>query len=671
MVRSYLQIPHAQKDEAKAYCRRFRLPSIVYEFNEHPRQGWYYPRAPVPPGMASLWPVIEVVDDGQPTIASNEPPNYQIHTGFVWTDEQKRIIATEPGGPDNVLIIRAGAGAAKTTTLEGYTAARPEKRFLYLAFGKANAVEAQKKFPPNTVCKTTHALAFRALSQELRSKLSDSFRADTIQQILGLDPNAQDTRFKCHLIFKVLQAFWASTESEPSSIHANSSIRNEIAAHDINTDSVEQLVKESARVWDKMRNPYDRSAPLTHEAYLKIYCDSNPDLSRDFDYIALDEAQDTNPIVEQLIFNQRIPKIIVGDPHQNIYVFRRAFDILSPRAARDNPCLYLTHSFRYGPEIAHIANLLLYHLKDETQQLVGRAPSAQVHPPGRVDWRLQSDGSYTEHAMLTRNNSTLFDAAVDAINQIDAYIAVNRNNPDAPPPPKIAFVGTNARERFSPFYAYKFNRLLDILCLHIGSNADRHRIQDPFIARFQSFEELEAFATAPQTADPDLAAACNLTRRYRGALRPLIYRITECCTNPNDPTVWIKFATAHKSKGLEFPRVLLTNDFYRLAKLYRGTFQWGSKPSPEEANLIYVAVTRAKSELCLNVSLALYLQGIRETSAMTGYIETREFEAIEPRRWEDHVNRLASTPEIAKALVEERKKQIADAIARKKAAADT
>ena len=76
------------------------------------------------------------------------------------TAEQAEIIRTrlEPG---QVMVINAIAGSGKTTTLQLYVKEYPHKKFLYLAFGKAQAEEAKLRFGMNAECRTTHSVAFR------------------------------------------------------------------------------------------------------------------------------------------------------------------------------------------------------------------------------------------------------------------------------------------------------------------------------------------------------------------------------------------------------------------------------------------------------------------------------------------------------------------------------
>lgn len=55
------------------------------------------------------------------------------------------------------------SGTGKTTTLVKYAEQRPHLRFLYIAFNKSVANEAQRRFPRNVDCKTVHSLAYSSV----------------------------------------------------------------------------------------------------------------------------------------------------------------------------------------------------------------------------------------------------------------------------------------------------------------------------------------------------------------------------------------------------------------------------------------------------------------------------------------------------------------------------
>ena len=89
----------------------------------------------------------------------------------------------------------------------------------------------------------------------------------------------------------------------------------------------------------------------------------NPDLQYwvgPHDLLLLDEAQDMNPCMLSVCLQQSVPKIVVGDQHQQIYSFRGAVNALELVLASDQTTVrtnyFLTKSFRLGSEIAFTAN---------------------------------------------------------------------------------------------------------------------------------------------------------------------------------------------------------------------------------------------------------------------------------------------------------------------------
>ncbi|HBO2437840.1 TPA: DNA helicase, partial [Pseudomonas aeruginosa] len=91
----------------------------------------------------------------------------------------------------------------------------------------------------------------------------------------------------------------------------------------------------------------------------------------------LDEGQDINPVIADIAHWQRIRMAIVGDPHQQLYRFRGAEDALNSDWMAGAEEHYLTQSWRFGPAIAHVANIILSY-KGETRKLQGLGPQTLV-----------------------------------------------------------------------------------------------------------------------------------------------------------------------------------------------------------------------------------------------------------------------------------------------------
>ena len=398
------------------------------------------------------------------------------------------------------------------------------------------------------------------------------------------------------------------------------------------------ITEYATRLWQRMIDP-NSGLPIIHDAYLKLYALNEPQW--DYDYILLDEGQDTNDVTAQMFFSQRARKVLVGDRHQNIYTFRLSYDILTPKARAGAPTYPLTHSFRFGQPIADLASFLLKTTKGEQFRLTGRGGPSRILAPFTAHWELKADGSYCSHTLITRTNASLFHSAVQAVNCIEGWEAATGQRG-----PRIGFVGTDRKHNYSPLHAFKFGRLVDIVSLA----ENRHgQIEDPFVRRFRTLQDLELLVSDEKTFDVDLLAAIRLYKHYKAALPTLVSRITERASDPNDPAVWVRYTTAHKAKGAEWPRVRLANDFSGLVT--DGRLKSAAQLPAEEINLIYVALTRAKNELEIHPRLMEFLVATNGTRLVQNPMEPRnpdmnlDFSAGE---WAEFYRaRLPRTPQTA------------------------
>ncbi|KAL5516965.1 hypothetical protein EMCRGX_G002424 [Ephydatia muelleri] len=97
-----------------------------------------------------------------------------------------------------------------------------------------------------------------------------------------------------------------------------------------------------------------------HEAgrkgYLKLHQLQKPTLN--YGCLLIDNL---TPAIISILLNQSCPKVMVGDPHQQIYSFKGACNAFTSVLATRTYCL--SESIRFGPEIAYVASCLLDRLK--------------------------------------------------------------------------------------------------------------------------------------------------------------------------------------------------------------------------------------------------------------------------------------------------------------------
>jgi hypothetical protein len=103
------------------------------------------------------------------------------------TAEQQAIIDAYRTGQN--LVIEAGAGTGKTSTLKMLAAAAPDRSGFYIAYNRAIAKDAGRSFPGNIECRTAHSLAFRAVGSQFKARLDGPRQpARIVAQLLRINP---------------------------------------------------------------------------------------------------------------------------------------------------------------------------------------------------------------------------------------------------------------------------------------------------------------------------------------------------------------------------------------------------------------------------------------------------------------------------------------------------
>lgn len=97
------------------------------------------------------------------------------------TDEQSAIIHWQ----GQKLVVNAFAGTGKTSTLVQYALANPDSRMLYLAYNRSVRDEAERKFPFNVECKTSHQLAWSRFGKHYQKRLVASLRITDVARKLN------------------------------------------------------------------------------------------------------------------------------------------------------------------------------------------------------------------------------------------------------------------------------------------------------------------------------------------------------------------------------------------------------------------------------------------------------------------------------------------------------
>ncbi|MFF3578628.1 UvrD-helicase domain-containing protein [Streptomyces mirabilis] len=469
------------------------------------------------------------------------------------TDEQAHATDTFRAGRH--LVLQAGAGTGKTSTLALLAASTP-RRGRYLAFNKDIACDAAGRFPSTVRCKTAHATAYAALGHRYAHRLNSPRRpAWRTGQALGITRpvriGARDItqRTLSHAVVRTVTRFCYSADGALARHHVPR-LRG-LHAPGEHAQLADVILPFASRAWADLQDPEQGVVRFEHDHYLKMWALTAPTIEADF--LFLDEAQDTNPVLEQVFVAQRdhAQLVMVGDSAQAIYGWRGARDVMT---GFDAAQLTLTRSFRFGPQIADQANRWLA-LADAPIRLTGTDTiSAEVGDVASPD------------AVLCRTN-------IGAMAEVMRLLADGR---------RVALT--------------RGGQQLAALAIAARDLKDGRRTNHPELVLFASWGELQDYA-AYDPAGRDLQPFADLIDTHGpDAILAAVDELTD------ESTADVTVSTAHKAKGREWPAVKIADDFPEPKDTDQHDNQGRPIPEPvsdTDARLAYVAVTRARSRLDL------------------------------------------------------------------------
>ncbi|WP_186143683.1 UvrD-helicase domain-containing protein [Burkholderia gladioli] len=476
-----------------------------------------------------------------------------------YTPEQQRVINSSAA----VLAVDAFAGTGKTSTLDGFAAARPRAKILYIAFNRSIAMAAKARFPQHVECRTTHSIAYAAVGRKYADKLGNPSPYEVAMRM-----NTNNRRAKQAL--ETVNAWLCSVDPTIDDHH--------VPDQEDDPQMRSALLELARSIWTEMSN-LNSPIKMPHDGYLKLWAMSRPKLR--YDYILLDEAQDTNPLTLDLVMAQRphAKLVLVGDRHQGIYGFRQAVNAMEEVDADER--IAITRSFRFGSGIAELASVILHDYKSEQNAIRGRDDI-------EVSWRVNRRQPFT---ILSRTNAALFGELARLVT-------------GKPPVKTVHYVGG--------FEGYFFGKVLDAFYLWAD---ERRSIKDESIARFPDFAGFKQYGE--EADDPEVKALVKVVEQYQNDV-PSIYNALKAAETPADRAA-VTVATAHKSKGLEWEQVVLTDDFISLPPE-------DDEYDAEEVNLLYVAITRAIRVLEPTASVKALIDDIA-TAKQEEYVAASGFAA--------------------------------------------
>ena len=357
-----------------------------------------------------------------------------------------------------------------------------------------------------------------------------------------------------------------------------------------------------------------------------------------YDVIIVDEAQDLSPCQFDMLAQGVLPNsphqhvrpggssarqrlrptmYFIGDPCQQIFGWRgaraNAFHSLFQAAAERN--FTLKESFRFGPEVADIASRILY-LKGMDVALTGRGPRAEVLHTCRLDWKSapfhgahvelwSGPGEEPETASL-KELAERFRHQRRAGGWLQPFVVLCRTNKAIASIllhsalslggslPKW-FIKGKKKDLLQPSIMKQY------VDLYNGRGCLKLKRSGP---EFESWSELREWAEAGDSVD--VLIKMSMVEDWEGSQGA--GKLMEALEGAKQRSVGseedaeLMLVTVHQAKGLEYPVVLLADDFQcpYIKDQMSGSFrlllpeELATPHYKEESNLLYVAATRAQ-----------------------------------------------------------------------------
>ena len=491
--------------------------------------------------------------------ATESAPLAKQIAGLTPTEEQAAILelARKPGL--KVLVVVAGAGTGKTKTEEMLEKVLPG-RGQYTAFNAPLVAEGKTKFV-KAACNTGHSLAWRAVGYKYARRLPPiRMRSDQLARILGIgdlgvhiegqeQPKILSAGFLAGQVIVAVRRFCQSAEREITHKHfryiegIDMQVGGGKARYGENNVLVRNYLLPFAKAaWEDLRAT-DGKLPFNHDCYVKVWqLGEGPDRPIiNADYILLDEAQDTAPVMLDILKQQSHALLVfVGDSNQQIYDWRGAVDAM--RAFPDAPRRLLSQSFRFGQSVADVANSILGTLEEKTDLVLKGLPTI----PSRVA------AIKEPRCILCRTNACA-----------------------------VGHLLRGIKEEKRP---YLVGGGSDVIAFCKGARAlmSGQKTTHPDLCCFDRWSEVQEYVKTDEGEDLKL-----MVRLIDEFGVDVILNALENMPSERDADLVI--STAHKSKGREWDSVKLAQDFPPVEKM-----------GDSEKRLLYVAATRAK--LMLDIS---------------------------------------------------------------------
>lgn len=502
------------------------------------------------PDNSSTGPVVASATD----IAGSSPA-VSIDPSVAWSAEQLAIFEWFSAGTGH-RVVKARAGTGKSTTIkQGLLIAR-ESRRLYAVFNKKNQREAVEKINhPQIDVLTLHGLGFRFIRNFWRNAKPDDYVE--MDRILAASPGIPEDPANAveRLVGFAKNSFIGMPL--PEMLFALANDRGIFSGLEAPEDGGWTVGKLALVAYDAMKAAFTRDSQgrisFNDMVWLPV---AQNWVKPCYDLVCVDEAQDMNLPQLEMATRACTPEgriCVVGDDRQAIYGFRGAAQdgMELMRQKLNAEVLGLTITYRCPKAVVAIANEIVpdYHAAPE-------APEGVVE---EIELAKLVSTAQIGDAILSRLNAPLMSTCLQLLrNNVPARIEgrdVGR---------QLVGMVRKLKARSVPDFLRK---------LDAWGEKQRARVTGRNIEAKLSLID-DQVATLSAVAE----GAANVA-----AIEAKITSLFEDSGTSTKPSVVL--SSVHKAKGLEWDRVFVLVGTFRKSK------------GEEEANIYYVAVTRAKKTL--------------------------------------------------------------------------
>lgn len=482
-----------------------------------------------------------------------QPSKYQ-QAIFQWVQEHQ----STPGA----LIVQAVAGSGKTTTIVKAAAFIPEEdAAVFLAFNRSIADELASRLPRNIEAKTLNGIGYRICGKTFGRTNVDANKTRQIARELGCPFDYVKTVSELVAKAKAFGMVPPGIDGVTGLYFSSDSGWTELAQRfQIDLGETPDLIMPwldrvlSAGIRNTATLDYDDQMYLPVAYNLPAF---------KYDWVIVDEAQDLSPVQHALL--RRILKtsgrlIAVGDARQAIYGFRGADSdsLFNLQKAFKADQLPLTVTYRCAAAIVREAQAYLPELEARPD-----APEGAVLRPESFPVRDFVKGDM----VVCRNTAPVIKLAYKMINQ---QVPVNVQGRD---------IGVG---------------LVALVQKLIGKGRTdipvdfEHMLSDWMDREVEKALEKEDEAKADMIQDKGDSILAIFQLGTPKTIAEFAQEVDTIFAPGNGATL----STVHRSKGLEADRVFILEPSLMPSK-YAKT----AEARKQEDNLVYVAITRAKSTL--------------------------------------------------------------------------